>query len=333
MASRNRTSSLGKSIALLSAVGLVVVLTVNAFTVWPAAMLLRPAMSSVSRSPVGPFSSNLERVKSYDPVKIHVPNEPDCRLEVYAPTSSPSHRMPLIFWIHGGGFIGGSPAQVRAYGQILASQGFVVVSLEYALAPKYQYPTPIVQANAALAYLRANAGKYDADSNCIFLAGDSAGAQIASQLAAIYTSPDLREAMGIAPSLSRGNIRGVILDCGLYDMQTVGSTGFPFLRTFLWSYTGERRWMRFARIDELSTTHHITDAYPPTYLTVGNDDPFQSQSRELGLVLAAHHVEIRTRYWVGSKQRLSHEYQFALNTGPAQLVMRDVVSFIRENAG
>ena len=332
MASRTRTRSVVMAIALLAAIGLVVALTVNAFTVWPAAMLLRPVMSSVSRSPVGPFSSNLEMVKSYNPVTVHVLNEPDCRLEIYTPKSSPGHPMPLIFWIHGGGYIGGSPAQVRAYGQILASQGFVVVSLEYALAPRYRYPAPILQANAALAYLRDNALNYEADSNRIVLAGDSAGAQIASQLVAIYTNPDLRETMGIVPALSRENIKGVILDCGLYDMRTVGSTGFPFLRTFLWSYTGKRDWTRFAQNDELSTTLHVTDAYPPTYLTVGNDDPFRSQSYELGAVLVAHHVEITTRYWVGSRQHLNHEYQFALDSGPAQLVMRDVVSFIRKNA-
>jgi|SRR6187402_38418 len=332
MPSRNRTRSVVMAIALVAAIGLVMALTVNKFTVWPAAMLLRPAMSSVSRSPVGPFSSNLEMVKSYDPVTVHVLNEPDCRLEIYAPKSSSGHPIPLVFWIHGGGYIAGSPTQVRAYGQILASSGFVVVSLEYALAPRYRYPTPVLQANAALAYLRDNALNYGADSTRIFLAGDSAGAQIASQLAAIYTGPNLRKRMGIAPALSSSNLRGVILDCGLYDMRTVGSTGFPFLRTFLWAYTGKREWTRFAQIDELSTTLHVTDAYPPTYLTVGNDDPFHSQSYELGAALLAHHVETRTRYWVGSQQHLSHEYQFALDSGPAQLVMRDVVSFIRENA-
>ncbi len=162
-------------IALLTAVGVALPLILNAFFVWPAAILLRPAMSSVSRSPVGPFSSNLERVKSYDPVTIHVQHEPDCRLEIYAPKSTSSHPMPLIFWIHGGGFIGGSPAQVRNYGRILVSWGFVVVSLKYALVPKYRYPTPVLQANAALAYLRENALNYGADSTRIFLAGDSVG--------------------------------------------------------------------------------------------------------------------------------------------------------------
>lgn len=332
IASRKRTRAV-VVIALLAAIGIVMPLVLNAFFVWPAAILLRPAMSSVTRSPVGPFSSNLERVKSYEPVAVHVQREPDCRLEIYAPRSVPSHPMPLIFWVHGGGFIGGNLAQVRNYGQILASWGFVVVSLEYTLAPEYRYPTPVLQANAALAYLRDNASKYEADSTRIFLAGDSAGAQIASQLAAIYTNPDLSAEMGITPALSRNNIKGVILDCGLYDMQTVGSTGFPFLRTFLWAYTGERNWLRFAHIDELSTTLHVTDAYPPTYITVGNDDWFQSQSYEFGAVLLAHQVDLTTRYWAGSKQHLSHEYQFVLDDGPAQLVLTDVVNFVRQKAG
>lgn len=321
------------AVTLLTATGIVLPLVLNAFFVWPAAILLRPAMSSATRSPIGPFSSNLERVKSYDPVTIHVQKEPDCRLDIYAPRSIPSHPMPLIFWIHGGGFIGGSPAQVRNYGQILASRGFVVVSLEYALAPESRYPTPVLQANAALAYLRDNALNYGADSTHIFLAGDSAGAQIVSQLAAIYTNPEFSAEMGITPALSKDNIKGVILNCGLFDMRTVGSTRFPFLRTFLWSYTGERNWLHFAHIDELSTTLHITDAYPPTYITVGNDDWFQSQSYELGAVLLAHHVELTTRYWVGSEQHLSHEYQFVLDDGPAQLVLQDVVAFVRQKAG
>ena len=75
----------------------------------------------------------------------------------------------------------------------------------------------------------------------IVLGGDSAGAQIASQLAAVQTDrrPG-RARWGCPPRCRRGTLRGVVLFCGIYDMSTVGGTGFPALRTYLWAYTGTR---------------------------------------------------------------------------------------------
>ncbi|HEY0934233.1 MAG TPA: hypothetical protein VGD91_10880 [Trebonia sp.] len=56
-----------------------------------------------------------------------------------------------------------------------------------------------------------------------------------------------------------------MLFCGLYDMRTVGSSGFPALRTYLWAYTGARMWTSYPAIDQLSTVRQVTPAYPPTF--------------------------------------------------------------------
>ena len=67
------------------------------------------------------------------------------------------------------------------------------------------------------------------------------------QLAAVQTNPTLATAMDLSPAVA---LRGVVLFCGLYDMRTVAGTGFPALRTYLWSYTGARAWTSFRDIDQ-----------------------------------------------------------------------------------
>jgi hypothetical protein len=41
--------------------------------------------------------------------------------------------------------------------------------------------------------------------------------------------------MALTPGLPSSHLKAVVLYCGLYDMSTVGQTGFPALRTYLWS--------------------------------------------------------------------------------------------------
>ena len=50
------------------------------------------------------------------------------------------------------------------------------------------YPTPILQVNAALAFLEKNEARLHVDASKLFLAGDLAGAQIAAQLAAVISN-------------------------------------------------------------------------------------------------------------------------------------------------
>lgn len=252
---------------------------------------------------------------------------PGAVIDVYTPRAPSGKPRPIVLWVHGGGFISGSRQQVGDYATVLADRGFTVASLEYSLAPGQRYPVPVIQGTAALDFLQANAARFGGDAGRMFVGGDSAGAQIASELAAAQSNPTLAAWLGLT---ARVRLRGVLLFCGLYDMGSVGRTGFPALRTYLWAYTGYRDWTAYPRIDELSTTEQVTGGYPPTYLTVGDIDPFEPQSRELESVLRAHGVDVTTRYWSGAE--LSHEYQFDLRTAAAQSVLTDSVAFIDGHA-
>jgi acetyl esterase/lipase len=298
-------------------------LLVDRTSVQPGAALVKLGFSfgPLVKPPAG-FTSISARVAVQRDVRVAVDGAPAAVLDIYTPRAASPKPRPTLLWVHGGGFISGSREQVADYATVLADRGYRVASLEYSLAPGHRYPVPIRQGTAALTYLAAH---FD---GALFVGGDSAGAQIASELAAVQTNRDLAARLAL-PSGVRLN--GVLLFCGLYDMDTVGATGFPAVRTYLWSYTGDRDWTSYPRIGELSTTRQVTSAYPPTYLTVGDIDPFQPQARELESALRSHDVGVTTRYWpTGTK--LSHEYQFDLPTAAAQTVLADTVAFLNGHA-
>ena len=86
---------------------------------------------------------------------------------------------------HGSEFLANSAADFRDWGILLAHQGYVVALLDCSLAPETRYPVPVRQGNAALAYLEQRAARYGGDPDRVAMGGDSAGAQIGSQLVAV----------------------------------------------------------------------------------------------------------------------------------------------------
>lgn len=273
-----------------------------------------------------------EHVSVERAILVEVDGAPDASIDVYRPEDPAVDPRPMILWIHGGGFISNSSEMVAGYANVLADAGYVVASLEYSLAPGERHPTPVRQANAALAFLRSDAQRFGGDAAAVFVGGDSAGAQIASEVAAAETSPELAAAVGVEAALEPGALRCAVLFCGLYDMSTVASTGFPALRTFLWSYTGQRDWESFADLDQLSTTATATPDFPPTFLAVGDADPFEPQAHELQAALERQGVPVTTEFWDAAAPGLGHEYQFDFRLPEARTTLEDTLAFLADLA-
>ena len=109
-------------------------------------------------------------------------------LDVYYPdgTTAP---LPTIVSIHGGGYVYGSKEIYRRYGMDMARRGFAFVNFNYRLAPKWRFPTPLWDTNSVMEWVCKNAARYHLDPQRIIIVGDSAGAQLASQYAAMHTNP------------------------------------------------------------------------------------------------------------------------------------------------
>jgi acetyl esterase/lipase len=101
-------------------------------------------------------------------------------LDIYAP-QSPQGKLPLVVWIHGGGWISGSRASCPKF---LAQRGYVVATIDYRLAPGALWPAQIEDCKAAVRFLRANADKYGIDADRVGVWGASAGGQLAAMMGA-----------------------------------------------------------------------------------------------------------------------------------------------------
>ena len=297
-------------------------------SVQPGAALVKLVFESGAEvTPPTNFDMVARAVSETRGIVITAAGAPDSVLNVYAPRT-PHTGLPVILWIHGGGFISSSADTVKDYVTMLANEGYVVANLDYTIAPDAHYPVPVQQANAALEYMSAHAADFGGDGAQLFVGGDSAGAQIASQVAAVETNPALAKSVGIVTSIAPTDLRGAILFCGLYDMKTVADTGFPGLRTYLWAYTGTRNYTSFADIDQLSTAHTATAAYPPTFISVGDADPFRSQAAEFAASLTGKGVPVTNLTWDGTGSGLGHEYQFDFSRPEATTAFKDTVTFL-----
>lgn len=254
---------------------------------------------------------------------------PGSQLDILMPEKiKKGDKLPLIIWTHGGGFIAGDKKHKNPYLAQLAEKGFIIANMNYALAPEYQYPTPIKQQAAASQFLMENSLELPIDENQIIIGGDSAGAQLASQFAAIQTNDKLRKTMEIKQSFTKEQLKAVILFGGFYDMKTVRATKFPRIKLFMESYTGEAEWEKnFVPINQMSTIRHVTKDYPPTFLTVGDADPFDSQARELVQVFKAKGVPFQTSFFDGT-HNLRHQYQFHMELKESQLTYQKLLMFL-----
>nr|WP_263314859.1 alpha/beta hydrolase [Mammaliicoccus sp. Marseille-Q6498] len=257
---------------------------------------------------------------------------PNSQMDVIVPSNmKKGKKLPVIFWTHGGGFIAGDKKYKNPYLAQIAEQGFIIVNVNYALAPESQYPTPIQQLDQATKYTLKNKNKFNIDEKQIIYGGDSAGAQIASQYVAIQTNPRLQKQMEMKQTIQRSNLKGAILFGGLYNMQTVRSTEFPRIDLFMTSYTGTEQWDKnFEKINQLSTVEQVTEKYPPTFLTVGDADPFDPQNREFNKVLKEQGVQTTTTFFDGT-HGLHHQYQFHMNLKESKKTYKSVMMFLGAN--
>jgi acetyl esterase len=104
------------------------------------------------------------------------------RLDIYRPRDV-SGPLPVVFYIHGGGFRILSKDTHWLMGLAFARRGMMVVSINYRLAPRHRYPAAIEDACAAFLWLVRHGAQYGADLQQLILAGESAGANLTTALA------------------------------------------------------------------------------------------------------------------------------------------------------
>ena len=138
-------------------------------------------------------------------------------LDVYLPEKADAP-LPLIVWIHGGGWSAGSKDGNQALR--LMDAGFATASINYRLSQEAIFPAQIEDCKAAIRFLRAHAKDYNIDPNRIGVWGSSAGGHL---VALVGTSGDVKELEGRDGDLSvSSRVQAV---CDWYGPTDLGKMG------------------------------------------------------------------------------------------------------------
>jgi acetyl esterase/lipase len=138
-------------------------------------------------------------------------------LDVYAPAGA--RNLPMVFWIHGGGWQTGDKSSVQEKPAAFNRAGFVFVSTNYRLLPAVDMGTIVRDVAKALGWVHAHIAEHGGDPRRIFVMGHSAGAQLAALLC---TDQRYLAAEGVAFS----NLKGCVpVDGDTYDVPAMIETG------------------------------------------------------------------------------------------------------------
>ncbi len=241
-------------------------------------------------------------------------------LDVYYPNGT-TQPLPTIVSIHGGGYVYGTKEIYRRYGMDMARRGFAFVNFNYRLAPKWKFPTPLWDTNAVMEWVSKNAARYHLDPNRIILVGDSAGAQLASQYAAIATNPEY--AAKFHMTVPEIKIRALGLNCGMYDPAAfVGDmTGIAL------DYLGKGFDTSDPRLKVLDA---ITNRYPPAFITTAHHDFLVSHAEPMCDLLTSRGIRAEWKcYGSAEDKTVGHVFHVNIPTTEAIRCNDDAAAFFR----
>jgi acetyl esterase len=129
---------------------------------------------------------------------------PDFKIRIY--NANRMELNPVLVYFHGGNWIAGGLQTSDAVCQTLAEgSNYVVISVDYALAPEHHFPTPLYQGLEVIEWIRRQGVHYGIDRHKIVVGGDNAGGNIAAGLVHLLNRERANKLFGqllICPALN-----------------------------------------------------------------------------------------------------------------------------------
>src|SRR5476651_2143850 len=138
-------------------------------------------------------------------------------LDVYSPAKAKN--LPVVFWIHGGGWQGGDKSSVQIKPKVFMDKGFVFVSTNYRLLPAVDMATIVRDIAKSIRWVHDHIAEYGGDPKNLLVMGHSAGAQLA---ALICTDDRYLKAEGLSLAITKGCVP---VDGDTYDVPMMIEAG------------------------------------------------------------------------------------------------------------
>lgn len=243
-------------------------------------------------------------------------------LDIYMTNDVKTKRRAIVN-IHGGAWVYGSKEVYKFYCMSLAQRGFVVVNINYRLAPENPFPAALEDINQALSFIEQHGLEYCIDKDNLILAGDSAGAQLTSHYVAIFTNPEFAKLYEF--SLPNVKIKAVALNCGIYDTKSMIVNGTDeIFKAYASTINGSDK-DSLNKIDVLS---HITADFPPSFIMSSHEDFLLPAAQPMYDFLRSKEIEAVLRIY-GSKgnKKISHVFHVNCNLDEAKICNNDECEF------
>lgn len=264
----------------------------------------------------------------------------DHLLDIYLPAAV-AGPLPVVLYIHGGGFRILSKNSHWVMGLAYARQGYLVCNINYRLAPRHPFPAALEDAAAAMEWVAKNVHRYGGDPDRLVLAGESAGANLATSLsiAACYErgEPCARAVwgLGLVP-------RAVVAACGalqVSDTERFAHRGLPEWILDRIAVTSEAYLGPGARFSErraladplvvLERGDPPQRPLPPFFVPVGTKDPLLDDTRRLKAALDRMESVCEARYYDGEL----HAFHALIWREGAKRCWQDTFSFLDRHMG
>jgi acetyl esterase/lipase len=138
-------------------------------------------------------------------------------LDVYSPPNAKN--LPVVFWIHGGGWQTGDKSSVQIKPQAFMDKGFVFVSTNYRLLPNVDMETIVRDIAKSIRWVHEHITEYGGDPESLLVMGHSAGAQLA---ALVCTDDRYFKAEGLSLAIVKGCVP---VDGDTFDVPAIIETG------------------------------------------------------------------------------------------------------------
>jgi acetyl esterase/lipase len=189
------------------------------------------------------------------------------KLDIYLPAEGTVEKAPVLVQVHGGAWaISHKGQQGLLLMNQMAARGWVCVAANYRLAPKYRWPTQIVDVKRAIAWVREHIAEYGGDPDYLILTGGSAGGHLSALASVTPSDPVWQPGFEDADT----SVSGCVPFYGVYDFDSDDAYA-KSMRRFLSRVV----FPRGATTDDFrnaSALHRLTDDVPEFLVVHGTND-------------------------------------------------------------
>lgn len=219
-------------------------------------------------------------VRAYESIPYVTRGARKLMIDIYTPVGGPLPR-PAVVLFHGGGWMYGDRRDLRPMVQHLASMGYTAATAQYRLCDLGgdQHPAPILDALAAIRFLKVRRAQYGVDPQRVAVGGFSAGAQLALVAGLAGQSEAFQDD---AYADESAEVRCIVSIAGPTDLTSIYQSANFVIRRMADGYLGGSPEKFAARYVQASPISHVHAGAPPILILHGDRDevvPFEQATK------------------------------------------------------